>query len=86
MLLIVRWAVPRTLANALRDAGYCAVVCERCGAESERRSGTSDWDHGFVAAAARSAGWIQQLDGRVARDFCPVCAAQKTHRVSSRQT
>jgi len=82
MIRIVHGSAPRRFAHLAIDTGYCMVVCEQCGAEGERRYGTSDWDTASATAAAARAGWLRRLDGRVERDFCPSCA--KTRRTTGR--
>jgi hypothetical protein len=64
-----------------RHSSMVVVACNKCGGEcDESRQHATDateavgWNGAMALASARSAGWVERLEGRVLRQFCPKCA------------
>lgn len=61
----------------LPPVAWCAVKCDGCGALGPREICDGAHDHfarGMAHAAAASAGFVERLEGRVAKAFCRTCA------------
>ena len=53
-----------------------SACCDRCGCEAPGsiRFEDTQWDRGYAVAAARGAGFVERIEGRVSRLYCPECS------------